>query len=99
MVGYTFLYNAGVRKMKDMMAPSSSASLLSARDAHEPGPIRQDVNAVVGPRAARHRDLQLPARRQPLWASAIGTRVLQTNREDIAFATLGYRNESSATST
>jgi predicted dehydrogenase len=28
-----------------------------------------------------------------LWASAIGTRVLKTNREDIAFATLGFRND------
>src|SRR5204862_1571860 len=29
---------------------------------------------------------------QPAWASAIGTSVLKNNREDIAFATLGYRN-------
>jgi predicted dehydrogenase len=32
-------------------------------------------------------------REQPLWASAIGTRVLRTSREDIAFATLGYKND------
>ena len=30
---------------------------------------------------------------QPLWASAIGTRVLKTSREDIAFATLGFKND------
>ena len=30
---------------------------------------------------------------QPLWASAIGTSVLKTSREDIAFATLGFTND------
>ena len=94
MVGYTFLYNAGVRKMKEMMAPEQFGQpyYLHATRTNL-GPIRQDVNAAwdLAPHDIAIFNYLLDE--QPLWASAIGTRVLKTNREDIAFATLGYRNE------
>ncbi len=47
MVGYTFLYNAGVRKMKDMMTPEQFGQpyYLHATRTNL-GPIRPDVNAV-----------------------------------------------------
>src|SRR2546430_969183 len=56
------------------------------------GPIRQDVNAVwdLAPHDIAIFNYLLDDR--PLWASAIGTRVLKTSRDDIAFATLGYKN-------
>ena len=94
MVGYTFLYNAGVRKMKEMMAPEPFGQpyYLHATRTNL-GPIRQDVNAAwdLAPHDIAIFNYLLDD--QPLWASAIGTRVLKTNREDIAFATLGYKND------
>jgi predicted dehydrogenase len=94
MVGYTFLYNAGVRKMKDMMAPPQFGQpyYLHATRTNL-GPIRQDVNAAwdLAPHDIAIFNYLLDD--LPLWASAIGTRVLKTNREDIAFATLGYKDE------
>jgi predicted dehydrogenase len=94
MVGYTFLYNAGVRKMKEVMAPAAFGQpyYLHATRTNL-GPIRQDVNAAwdLAPHDIAIFNYLLDE--QPLWASAIGTRVLKTNREDIAFATLGYSHD------
>jgi predicted dehydrogenase len=94
MVGYTFLYNAGVRKMKEVMAPEHFGQpyYLHATRTNL-GPIRQDVNAAwdLAPHDIAIFSYLLDE--QPLWASAIGTRVLKTNREDIAFATLGFKND------
>ena len=94
MVGYTFLYNAGVRKMKDVMGPEQFGQpyYLHATRTNL-GPIRQDVNAAwdLAPHDIAIFNYLLDE--QPLWASAIGTRVLKTSREDIAFATLGYKND------
>jgi predicted dehydrogenase len=94
MVGYTFLYNAGVRKMREMMAPDQFGQpyYLHATRTNL-GPIRQDVNAAwdLAPHDIAIFNYLLDE--QPLWASAIGTRVLKTSREDIAFATLGYKND------
>jgi len=94
MVGYTFLYNAGVGKMKACMAPDQFGRpyYLHATRTNL-GPIRQDVNAVwdLAPHDIAIFNYLLDE--QPLWASAIGTRVLRTSRDDIAFATLGYRND------
>jgi predicted dehydrogenase len=94
MVGYTFLYNAGVRKMKDVMAPElfGQPYYLHATRTNL-GPIRQDVNVLwdLAPHDIAIFNYLLDE--QPLWASAIGTRVLKTSREDIAFATIGYKND------
>lgn len=94
MVGYTFLYNAGVRKMKECMAPEAfgQAYYLHATRTNL-GPIRQDVNAVwdLAPHDVAIFNYLLDE--QPQWASAIGTRVLRNDRDDIAFATLGYKND------
>ena len=94
MVGYTFLYNAGIRKMKEMMAPEGFGRpyYLHATRTNL-GPIRQDVNAAwdLAPHDIAIFNYLLDE--QPLWASAIGTGVLKNSREDIAFATLGYSND------
>jgi predicted dehydrogenase len=91
MVGYTFLYNAGVRKMKEHMTPDwfGQPYYLHATRTNL-GPIRHDVNAVwdLAPHDIAIFNYLLDD--QPRWASAVGTRVLRTNRDDIAFATLGY---------
>src|SRR5262249_29779954 len=94
MVGYTFLYNAGVRKMKEYMVhePFGQMYYLHATRTNL-GPIRQDVNAVWDLAPHDIAIFNYLLEEQPLWASAIGTRVLRTNRDDIAFATLGYQND------
>jgi predicted dehydrogenase len=94
MVGYTFLYNAGVRKMKEYMRPEPFGQMYYLHATRTNlGPIRQDVNAVwdLAPHDIAIFNYLLDE--QPVWASAIGTRVLRTNRDDIAFATLGYKND------
>jgi len=91
MVGYTFLYNAGIRKMKEYLAPDQFGRpyYLHATRTNL-GPIRADVNAVwdLAPHDIAIFNYLLDA--EPQWASAVGTRVLRTDRDDIAFATLGY---------
>jgi predicted dehydrogenase len=94
MVGYTFLYNAAIRKMKECMAPDQfgSAYYLHATRTNL-GPIRQDVNAFwdLAPHDIAIFNYLLDE--QPQWASAVGTCVLRTSRADIGFATLGYAND------
>jgi predicted dehydrogenase len=94
MVGYTFLYNAGVRKMKEYMGPEPFGQMYYLHATRTNlGPIRQDVNAVwdLAPHDIAIFNYLLDE--QPVWASAVGTRVLRTTRDDIAFATLGYKND------
>ena len=94
MVGYTFLYNAGVRKMKEYMAPEQFGQVYYLHATRTNlGPIRHDVNAVwdLAPHDVAIFNYLLGE--QPAWVSAIGARVLRTARDDIAFATLGYSNE------
>jgi predicted dehydrogenase len=93
MVGYTFLYNAGVRKMKECMASDAFGQVYYLHATRTNlGPIRQDVNAVwdLAPHDVAIFNYLLDE--QPQWASAVGTRILRTSRDDIAFATLGYGN-------
>jgi len=93
MVGYTFLYNAGVRKMKECMATDQFGQVYYLHATRTNlGPIRHDVNAVwdLAPHDIAIFNYLLDE--QPVWASAIATRVLKTSRDDIAFATLGYQN-------
>jgi len=94
MVGYTFLYNGGVRKMKEYIAPEQFGQVYYLHATRTNlGPIRQDVDAVwdLAPHDVAIFNYLLGE--QPAWVSAVGARVLRTSREDIAFATLGYSNE------
>ena len=94
MIGYTFLYNAGVRKMKECMAADQFGDVYYLHATRTNlGPIRSDVNAVwdLAPHDVAIFNYLLGE--QPLWASAIGTRALRTTRDDIAFATLGYAHD------
>jgi predicted dehydrogenase len=94
MVGYTFLYNAGVRKMKECLAPDQFGETYYLHATRTNlGPIRHDVNAIwdLAPHDIAIFNYLLGE--EPQWASGIGTRVLRTDRDDIAFATLGYGND------
>lgn len=91
MVGYTFLYNSGIRAMKACMDPAmfGQTYYLHATRTNL-GPIRHDVNAMwdLAPHDVSIFNYLLG--RPPRWASAVGTRVLRSTREDVVFATLGY---------
>lgn len=93
MVGHVFLYNPGIRRLKEYVHAGPSGIgrvyfLYATRT--NLGPIRRDVNVVWD--LATHdisifNDL-LDA--HPLWVNAVGGRVLGTDRDDVAFITLTY---------
>ena len=91
MVAHTFLYNAGIRKMKEcMQSPEFGRVYYLHATRTNLGPIRQDVNAVwdLAPHDVSIFNYLLD--QKPQWASAVGSRVLGNSREDVGFITLGY---------
>lgn len=91
MVGYTFLYNTGIHKMKECMKSRDFGRVYYLHATRTNlGPIREDVNAVwdLAPHDISIFNYLLDQR--PQWASATGTCMLHNAREDIAFVTLGY---------
>lgn len=91
MVGHTFLFNHGVLKLKDTVASGEVGAIhyVYAQRTNL-GPIRQDVNALwdLAPHDISVFNYLLDA--QPEWVSAVGARVLKSDREDVGFITLGY---------
>lgn len=93
LVGYTFLYNSAVHKMKECMAADEFGDVYYLHATRTNlGPIRGDVNAFwdLAPHDIAIFNYLLG--QEPQWASAIGSRVLRNSRYDIGFATLGYAN-------
>ena len=88
LVGHTFLYNPGIRLVKDYVDRSSVYYLYAQRTSL--GPIRHDVNAVwdLAPHDVSIFNHLLGT--EPEWASATGGCILGSEREDVAFITLGY---------
>ena len=94
MVGHTFLYNAGVHKVKSYIEQGQIGRLyyLYSRRTNL-GPIRHDVNALwdLAPHDISIFNFLLNS--TPIWVSAVGGRVLQTACEDFGFISLGYEND------
>jgi predicted dehydrogenase len=91
MIGHTFLYNQGVRKVKECMNLFHLGRLYYVHTTRTNlGPIRKDVGAIwdLAPHDVSIFDYLLEA--VPTWVSATGTRVLSREREDVGFVTLGY---------
>ncbi|MCE9581897.1 MAG: Gfo/Idh/MocA family oxidoreductase [Planctomycetes bacterium] len=91
MVGHTFRYNDGVRKLKELIGKAEFGKpyYMSARRNHL-GLIRPDVSAVWD--LAPH-DIEIftfLAGAQPVTVSAVGACFLRPGRQDVAFATLTY---------
>jgi predicted dehydrogenase len=90
-VGHTFLYNPGVRKVRALLDQGALGDIyyLAARRTNL-GPIRADVNAIwdLAPHDVAIFNHILG--RKPEWVSAVGARVLGTSREDVGFVSLGY---------
>ncbi len=93
MVAHTFLYNPGIRKMKECIQSEDFGRLYYVHATRTNlGPIRQDVNALWD--LAPH-DISIfnyLLEEQPVWASAVGACALGSSREDVGFITLGYSN-------
>ncbi|MFB3814504.1 MAG: Gfo/Idh/MocA family protein [Terriglobales bacterium] len=90
MVGHTFIYNAGVRKLKEIIANNSGQIYYLNACRTNLGPIRRDVNAVWDLATHDIAIFNYLLGLMPQWASAIGAKVLRNCREDVAFITLGY---------
>jgi len=97
MVGHTFVYNAGVRKLKEYLDNGAIGRLyyLYARRTNL-GPIRTDVNAVwdLAPHDISIFEYLLGS--APEWVSAIGASLLCEGNEDVGFVSLMYPNRIAA---
>jgi len=94
MVGHTFLYNAGIRKVRQYIANGKIGRVyyLYARRTNL-GPIRRDVNAIWDLATHDVSIFNFLLDRKPLWVSAVGCRVLRNGREDVGFISIGYGDE------
>lgn len=92
-VGHTFLFNAGIRKVKEHIDSGSAGRIyyLYAQRTNL-GPIRHDVNALwdLAPHDISIFNLLVDS--DPAWVSAVGAKVLGSQREDVGFATIGYES-------
>ena len=94
MVGHTFIYNAGIRRIKEYVDQGEVGRvyyLYSSRT--NLGPIRRDVNALwdLAPHDVAIFNYLLDS--SPEWVSAVGVNVLRNRREDVGFISLGYPND------
>jgi len=92
MVGHTFLYNAGIRKLKELVSKEEFGRMYYLHATRTNlGPIRQDVNAVwdLAPHDISIFNYILGT--LPIHVSAVGSKQLG-EREDVAFITLTYPN-------
>lgn len=91
MVAHTFLYNAGIRKMKEcLLSPEFGTVYYLHATRTNLGPIRHDVNALWDLAPHDVSIFHYLLGRNPEWASVTGSPVLGNTREDVVFATIGY---------
>lgn len=91
MVGHTFLYNGGIRKMKACIDDGDFGTVYYLHGIRTNlGPIREDVNAIwdLAPHDVAIFNYLLDSK--PTWVSAVGMKVLRNSREDAGFITLRY---------
>lgn len=91
MVGHTFLFNPGVRRLREYITDTSFGRMYYLHATRtNMGPIRQDVNALwdLAPHDVSIFNYVLGG--LPLWVSATGARLFDNSREDVGFMTLGY---------
>lgn len=90
MVGHTFIFNAGVRKVKEYVQHETGRVYYLYARRTNLGPIRRDVNALwdLAPHDIAIFNYLLNS--TPEWVSAIGGKVLGNCRDDVGFVSLGY---------
>jgi predicted dehydrogenase len=89
--GHVFLYNPGIRYVRDGLAAGrfGAVQYLHATRTNL-GPIRSDVNVVEDLATHEITIFDFLLGRPPQWVSATGSRLLGTEREDVAFVSLDY---------
>jgi predicted dehydrogenase len=93
MVGHTFLYNPGVRAVKEYLDAGEVGDVYYVYSQRTSlGPIRSDVNAIwdLAPHDIAILDYLLGV--TPAWVSAVGANPVRGGLEDVGFITLGYPN-------
>jgi predicted dehydrogenase len=90
MVGHTFVFNAGVRKVKEYVQHGGGRVYYLYARRTNLGPIRRDVNALwdLAPHDIAIFNYLLDG--TPQWVSAVGGKVLRNCRDDVGFISLGY---------
>ena len=90
MVGHTFVFNAGVRKVKEYVQNGAGRVYYLYARRTNLGPIRRDVNALwdLAPHDIAIFNYLLDG--TPQWVSAVGGKVLRNCRDDVGFISLGY---------
>lgn len=90
MVGHTFVYNSGVRKVKECMEQCCERVYYLHACRTNLGPIRRDVNALWDLATHDIAIFNYLLNQVPEWVSAVGANVLGNCREDVGFVSLGY---------
>ena len=91
MTGHTFLYNAGVRKMKACIADASFGHMYYLHATRTNlGPIRHDVNVAWDLATHDVAIFNYLLNNLPHEVCGHGARVLGNNKEDVLFVTLRY---------
>jgi predicted dehydrogenase len=91
MVGHTFLYNPGIRKVKELMERDDFGKVYYLHATRtNMGPVRRDVNALWDLASHDVAIFNYLLNDCPQWVSGVGSRVLNNGREDVGFATLYY---------
>ncbi len=91
MVGHTFLFNSGIRKMKEFLQGEDFGPIYYLHATRtNMGPIRDDINALwdLGSHDVAVFNYLLDG--MPTHVSAVGARSLGKPQDDVAFATLSY---------
>jgi predicted dehydrogenase len=91
LTGHTFLYNAGVERIKEIVRNGELGDLYYVYATRTNlGPFRTDVNALwdLAPHDIAIFNHLLDG--MPEWVSAVGASVLRNGRQDFGFISLGY---------
>jgi predicted dehydrogenase len=89
-VGHTFVFNAGVRKVKEYIQNADSRVYYLYARRTNLGPIRRDVNALWDLAPHDFAIFNYLLERTPIWVSAVGGTVLGNRLHDVGFVSLGY---------
>jgi predicted dehydrogenase len=91
LVGHTFLYNVGIRRVKEYIETRELGRVYYAYARRTSlGPIRHDVNAIWDLATHDVSIFNYLLDGEPDWVSAVGVKALGNAREDVGFISLGY---------
>lgn len=93
MVGHTFLYNPGIRKVREYVEKDEVGRLYYLYASRTNlGPFRHDVNALWDLATHDVSIFNYLLNATPLWVSAVGSNVLGNEHKDVGFVSISYPN-------